>query len=287
MRSRTVLADLWSLTKPGITRLVLVTTGVGFYLGASGSLDLAALFHVLLGTGLLAAGTNALNQYAERRADAEMKRTRARPLPAGRLKASTALAFSTGISVAGALYLVALVNPLTAALGAASLLIYIFIYTPLKRRTWFCTVVGAVPGAIPPMMGWTAATGRLDVLAWVLFGIVFLWQMPHFFAIGWLYKQDYARAGFPILPVVDDEGKRTARQIVIYTLALLVVSLLTTVMGLTGAIYFFGALTLGLAFLALGFALAATRTGLSARRLFLGSVLYLPALLILMVVDKV
>lgn len=287
MRGKIVLADLWSLTKPGITRLVLVTTGVGFYLGGSGSLDLALMLHALLGTGLLAAGTNALNQYAERRADAQMKRTRARPLPAGRLKESTALAFSTGISVAGAVYLVALVNLLTAALGTASLLIYIFIYTPLKRRTWLCTVVGAVPGAIPPMMGWTAATGRLDALAWVLFGIVFLWQMPHFFAIGWLYKQDYARAGFPMLPVIDDEGKRTARQIIAYTVALVVVSLLTTVMGLTGAIYFSGALTLGLAFLVLGLALARTRTGLSARRLFLGSVLYLPVLLILMVVDKV
>lgn len=287
MRGKSVLSDLWSLTKPGITRLVLITTGVGFYLGASGSLDLATLFHVLLGTGLLAAGTNALNQYAERRADAQMKRTRSRPLPAGRLKGSTALAFSAGISIAGALYLAALVNLLTAALGAASLLIYIFIYTPLKRRTWLCTIVGAIPGAIPPMMGWTAATGRLGALAWVLFGIVFLWQMPHFFAIGWLYKQDYARAGFPMLPVIDDEGKRTARQIIGYTVALVVVSLLTTVMGLTGAIYFFGALTLGLGFLVLGVALATTRTGLSARRLFLGSVLYLPALLILMVVDKV
>lgn len=287
MRVKSVLADLWSLTKPGITRLVLVTTGVGFYLGASGSLDLVLLVHALLGTGLLAAGTNALNQYAERQADAQMKRTSKRPLPAGRLKASTALAFSSGISIAGALYLVVLVNPLTAALGAVSLLVYIFIYTPLKRRTWLCTVVGAVPGAIPPMMGWTAATGRLDAPAWVLFGIVFLWQMPHFFAIGWLYRQDYARAGFPILPVIDEGGKRTARQIVIYTLALLVVSLLTSVMGLTGAIYLFGALTLGLVLLALGFGLAATRTGLSARRLFLGSVLYLPVLLILMVVDKV
>jgi protoheme IX farnesyltransferase len=287
MRSRAVLADLWSLTKPGITRLVLVTTGVGFYLGASGSLDLTTLFNALLGTGLLAGGTNALNQYAERRADALMKRTSKRPLPAGRLKASTALTFSSGISVAGALYLAVLVNPLTAALGAASLLIYIFIYTPLKRRTWLCTVVGAVPGAIPPMMGWTAASGRLGALAWVLFGIVFLWQMPHFLAIGWLYRQDYARAGFPMLPVVDDEGKRTARQIIVYTLALVAVSLLTSVLGLTGAIYFFGALTLGLAFLVLGFTLAATRTGLSARRLFLGSVLYLPVLLILMVVDKV
>jgi protoheme IX farnesyltransferase len=216
-----------------------------------------------------------------------MKRTKERPLPAGRLRSSTALVFSVGISVAGTIYLVVLVNLLTAALGAAALLIYIFAYTPLKRRTWLCTVVGAVPGAIPPMMGWTAVTGRLDALAWVLFGIVFLWQMPHFLAIAWLYRQDYARAGFPMLPVIDSEGKRTARQIIIYTLALVAVSLLTTVMGLTGAIYFFGALTLGLAFLVLGVALAATRTGLSARRLFLGSVLYLPVLLILMVVDKV
>jgi protoheme IX farnesyltransferase len=287
MRGSTVVADLWALTKPGITRLVLITAGVGFYLGSTGGIDWILMLNALLGTGLLAAGTNALNQYAERRVDGVMKRTKVRPLPAGRLRASTALAFSAGISVAGAVYLAVLVNVLTAILGAAALLVYIFVYTPLKRRTWLCTLVGAVPGAIPPMMGWTAATGRLDALAWVLFGIVFLWQMPHFFAIGWLYKQDYARAGFPMLPVVDEAGGRTARQIIVYTLALIVVSVLTSVMGLTGAVYFFGALTLGLAFLALGVALAATRTGPSARRLFLGSVIYLPLLLVLMVVDKV
>ncbi|NIR44792.1 MAG: protoheme IX farnesyltransferase [Gemmatimonadetes bacterium] len=286
MRSKAVALDLWTLTKPGITRLVLVTAAVGFYLGSSGGFDGIPLFHALLGTGLLAAGTNALNQYAERRVDAAMKRTAKRPLPAGRLRAPTALAFSAGISVAGFVYLMALVNTLTAALGAAALLIYIFVYTPLKRRSWLCTLVGAVPGAIPPLMGWTAATGRLDPPAWVLFGIVFLWQMPHFYAIGWMYRQDYARAGFPMLPVLDDEGTRTARQIVLYTLALLAVSLLTTVMGLTGALYLFGALTLGLAFLGLGLVLAAARTGLNARRLFLGSVIYLPILLLLMVADK-
>jgi len=287
MRSRAALADLYELTKPGITRLVLITTAVGFYLGSSGSLDWVLLLNVLLGTGLLAAGTNALNQWAERGVDAEMKRTRGRPLPAGRLRSSTALVFSVGISVAGTVYLALLVNLLTSFLGAAALLIYIFAYTPLKRRSWWCTVVGAVPGAIPPMMGWTAVTGSLDVLAWVLFGIVFLWQMPHFFAIGWIYRLDYARAGFPMLPVVDPEGVRTSRQIILYTLALLMVSLLTSVLGLTGALYFFGALTLGLAFLGLGMMLAVTRTGVHARRLFLGSVLYLPVLLILMVVDKV
>lgn len=287
MRSKAVLSDLYALTKPGITRLVLITTAVGFYLGSSGSFDFVLLWNALLGTGLLAAGTNALNQYAERKVDAEMKRTRDRPLPSGRLRESTALVFSAGISVAGTLWLVLLVNPLTALLGVASLLIYIFAYTPLKQRTWWCTVIGAVPGAIPPMMGWTAVTGRVDLLAWVLFGIVFLWQMPHFFAIGWLYRLDYARAGFPMLPVLDEGGSRTARQIVLYTVALLAVSLLTTILGLTGAIYFFGALTLGLIFLGLGMVLAVTRTGMHARRLFLGSVIYLPVLLVLMVVDKV
>lgn len=287
MLSKAVIADLWQLTKPGITRLVLVTTAVGFYLGTTATFDWVLLFHALVGTGLLAAGTNALNQYAERLADAEMKRTRSRPLPAGRISPALALTFSAGISVAGSVYLAVLVNPLTAALGASALLIYIFAYTPLKRRTWWCTVVGAVPGAIPPMMGWTAVTGRVDLLAWILFGIVFLWQMPHFYAIGWMYRQDYARAGFPMLPVIDQGGERTARQIIAYTVALVLVSVLTTVLGLTGAIYFVGATTLGLGFLALGVALSITRNGLQARRLFLGSVLYLPVLLVLMVVDKV
>ena len=284
MHSKAVLADLYELTKPGITRLVLITTAVVFYLGTTGSFDFVLLFHALLGTALLAAGTNALNQYAERNVDAEMKRTRSRPLPAGRLGEMTALGFSVGISVVGTVYLAVLTNLLTAALGAAALLIYIFAYTPLKKRTWLCTVVGAVPGAIPPMMGWTAVTGSIDILAWVLFGIVFLWQMPHFFAIGWLYRSDYARAGFAMLPVLDPEGTRTSRQIVLYTIALLAVSLLTTVLGLTGALYFFGALTLGLAFLGLGVVLDFTRTSAQARRLFLGSVIYLKVLLILMVV---
>ncbi|MGD8866623.1 MAG: heme o synthase [Gemmatimonadales bacterium] len=287
MLAKAAAADLWQLTKPGITRLVLVTTAVGFYLGSSATLDWALMLHALVGTGLLAAGTNALNQYAERAIDAAMKRTRQRPLPAGRLSPALALSFSTGISVAGTVYLAWLVNLLTAVLGAVALLIYIFVYTPLKRRTSWCTVVGAVPGAIPPMMGWTAVTGRVDILAWVLFGIVFFWQMPHFYAIGWMYRQDYARAGFPMLPVVDDDGERTARQIIAYTVALVIVSVLTTVLGLTGALYFVGAATLGLAFLALGFALAKAPTGVQARRLFLGSVVYLPVLLVLMVIDKV
>ncbi len=281
------LSDLIELTKPRITGLVLVTTAVGFYLGSVGALDLSTLLHALLGTAMLAAGTNALNQYAERDADAQMKRTAVRPLPSGRLSPKAALSFSVGISAGGALYLAAAVNPLTALLGIVALASYIFVYTPLKRRTSLCTVVGAVPGAIPVLMGWTAARGSLDVLAWVLFAIVFLWQLPHFLAIAWMYRADYARAGFPMLPVLDPEGTSTGRQVILYSLALLPVSLLTTVLDLTGALYFFGALTLGLAFVGLGLRLAVAPTGADARRLFLASVVYLPALLILMVVDKV
>ncbi len=280
-------ADLWELTKPGITGLVLATTAVGFYLGANGSLDMSLLLFTLVGTALLAAGANALNHYAERDADALMKRTRDRPLPAGRLEPWAALVFAVTISAAGTAGLWLFVNPLTAVLGVVALLSYIFAYTPLKSRTSLCTIVGAVPGAIPPMMGWTAVRGELDVLAWVLFSIVFLWQLPHFLAIAWLYRGDYERAGLPMLPVVDPEGTRTAHQIILYSLALLTVSLLTTVLELTGALYFFGALTLGIGLLALGVGVAISKTGVRAKRLFLASVLYLPILLVLMIVDKV
>lgn len=281
-------ADRLELTKPRITALVLVTAGVGFYLASpAGALDVGLLLHTLLGTALLAGGTNALNQYAERGPDARMKRTRARPLPSGRMAPAAALAFAAAISAAGALYLALAVNPLTAILGALALAAYVFLYTPLKRRTWWCTLVGAVPGAIPPMMGWTAVRGELDVLAWVLFAIVFLWQLPHFYAIAWIYRSDYAAAGFPMLPVIDADGSRTSRQIVGYTAALVVVSSLTSVLGLTGAVYFAGSAALGALFLGAGLWAAARRSSVQARRLFLASVVYLPALLILMVVDKV
>lgn len=284
---RPVWKDLLELTKPRITALVLVTTGTGFYLASLGSVDLSLLFHTLLGIALLAGGTNALNQYAERGVDARMKRTRGRPIPAGRLESSRALRFAVGISASGAFYLALTVNALTALLGVLALTGYIFFYTPLKRRTWLCTLVGAVPGALPPVMGWTAARGELDLLAWVLFAIVFLWQLPHFLAIAWMYRADYARAGFPMLPVIDPLGNRTARHIMVYSLALLAVSLMTSVLGLTGALYFFGSLTLGVAFVTFGLGVAVERSNRYAKRLFLASVIYLPALLVLMVVDKV
>ena len=279
-------ADLWELTKPGINALVLVTAAVGSYLASEGRLDIQLLIWTLGGTALLSGGTNALNQYAERVADTRMKRTRDRPLPAGRLQPGLALTFAVSISVAGALVLALLVNPLTALLGVVALVVYIFAYTPLKKRTSLCTIVGAIPGAIPPMMGWTAVSGRVDVVAWVLFAIVFLWQLPHFLAIAWLYRADYAKAGLPMLPVVDPEGIRTGHQIILYSLALLPVSLLTTILDVTGAIYFFGALTLGVGLIALGVGVAVARSGLYARRLFFASIVYLPALLILMVIDK-
>lgn len=279
------VTDLYTLTKPGITALVVATTAAGYYLAANG-LNPALLLHTLLGTALLAGGTNALNQYAERDIDRRMKRTRGRPLPAGRLSPVTALAFAVSISVVGAIYLILAVNLITALLGVIALTSYIFVYTPLKTRTSLCTVIGAIPGAIPAMMGWTAVRGQLDPQAWVLFGIVFLWQLPHFLAIAWLCRSDYAEAGFPMLPVLDPEGVRTARQTVLYSLALIPVSLMTTVLGSTGALYFVGALTLGTGFAAFAIALARTRTGSHARRLFLASVAYLPALLLLMVVDK-
>ncbi len=279
-------ADLWELTKPGINALVLVTAAVGSYLASEGRLDIQLLIWTLGGTALLSGGTNALNQYAERVADTRMKRTRDRPLPAGRLQPGLALTFAVSISVAGALVLALLVNPLTALLGVVALVVYIFAYTPLKKRTSLCTIVGAIPGAIPPMMGWTAVSGRVDVVAWVLFAIVFLWQLPHFLAIAWLYRADYAKAGLPMLPVVDPEGIWTGHQIILYSLALLPVSLLTTILDVTGAIYFFGALTLGVGLIALGVGVAVARSGLYARRLFFASIVYLPALLILMVIDK-
>ncbi len=279
-------ADLFELTKPRITGLVLVTTGVGAYLASTGVPDLGLWLDTLLGTALLAGGTNALNQYAERDWDARMRRTRERPIPSGRVAPGRALAFALAISAAGALYLALAVNLLTALVGVLAFAGYVFVYTPLKRRTWWCTLVGAVPGALPPVMGWTAVRGELDPLAGVLFGIVFLWQMPHFLAIAWIYRSDYERAGFPVLPVVDPDGRRTARQILGYTVGLLLVSAWTTVLGLTGALYLAGALTLGLGFLAFGVGLARRRSAREARWLFLASVTYLPVLLALMVVDK-
>lgn len=282
-RRRVRFADLMELTKPRITFLVLITTLVGFYMGSRDGLNFLLLFHAIIGTGLVASGASALNQYFERDLDARMVRTRNRPLPDGRLVPSEALIFSAVISAAGVAYLMFFVNVLTGALGAATLAGYILVYTPLKTRTALCTLIGAFPGAAPPVMGWTAARGEIDAVALSLFAILFLWQMPHFFAIAWIFTEDYTRAGF----TMHVSGERTGRQIIFFCCALIPISVLPTLFGLTGMVYLLGAILLGFVYLGYGFAVALFRSNAHAHRLLRVSVLYLPALLVLMMIDKI
>jgi protoheme IX farnesyltransferase len=280
-------ADFLELTKPRITLLVLVTTLVGFYVGLKGSVPLMLLLHTMVGTALVAGGASAFNMYFERHLDALMKRTVSRPLPAGRMQSAEALAFALSISVAGAVYLFAFVNVLTSLVSAITFVSYLFLYTPLKKRTWLCTLVGAVPGALPAMMGWTAVTGHLSLGAWALFAIVFFWQLPHFYAIGWMYREDYARAGFPMLAVIDSSGSRTSRQASMYIVLLILVTVIPSIIGLAGLVYLVGAMALGLLFLVNAFWFARLRDRISARRLFVASICYLPILLALLMVDKI
>jgi protoheme IX farnesyltransferase len=283
---RQVAVDLLALTKPRVVVMILVTTLVGYYVGLTGAPDYVKVLHLVIGTLLAAGGTLALNQYWERHVDALMERTRMRPLPDGRLQPLEALVFGTAITVLGIVYLAACVGVLSAAVTAATAVLYLFAYTPLKLRTALCTIVGAVPGALPPVTGWVAARDDLALGAWILFGILFLWQLPHTLAIARLYREDYARAGVRVLPVVD-VGGTTERQIVTACLALLAVSLLPTLIGLAGGVYFIGALLLGLTFVALGGLQALAPSTTSARRVLYASLLYLPALLALLAFDKV
>lgn len=279
------VADFVELTKPRITALVLVTAAVGYAVGGGAALSAINFILFMVGTALLCGGASALNQYLERDADARMTRTSRRPLPAGRLTPPDALAFGLTISAVG-LVVLAGVNLLTLALGAASLLSYVLAYTPLKRVTSLCTVVGAVPGALPPLMGWAAARGSLGPAGWGLFAILFLWQLPHFLAIGWLYREDYARGGFAMLAVTDRDGSSSGRQAALYATALLPVTLAAGLLAAAGKAYLWGALVLGVVFLACALAFLWNRSTGSARRLFLVSVLYLPLLLCLMVFDR-
>jgi protoheme IX farnesyltransferase len=279
-----VYADLF---KARLTFLVLLTTLVGFYLGTRGPVDCLLMIHTVLGTALMASGASALNQLWERKYDACMRRTQDRPLPSGRLQPQSVLLIGTACSVLGLCYLASAVNVLTSAIGACSLLIYLFIYTPLKRVTWLNTAVGAIPGGLPPLMGWTAARGQLSTDGWALFGILALWQLPHFMAIAWMYRDEYARAGFKMLPVLDPDGHRTGSQAVTHTMALVPISLCPSLVQLTGPIYFVGALLLGLVFLWSAVQFSRHLTHSRARHLFYVSILYLPLLLGLMVLDKV
>ena len=274
------------LTKPRITFLIVLTSAAGFGLASRRGVDYVALLSALFGIALLSSGIATLNQYAERDLDGMMRRTAGRPLPTGKVAPWEALAFGAGLTVLAEIYLLVLVNPLSALLGLTVIAGYLFGYTPLKTRSSLSTVVGAFPGAVPPLIGWTAATGTLSIEAWVLFAILFLWQFPHFLAIAWMYREDYSRAGILMLPVVEPDGRVTAQQIVVYTLMLIPVSLLPTVLGLSGRIYFFGALLLGLLFLYSSVRAAFSMSRQQARQLLLASVLYLPLLFVLMVANK-
>lgn len=279
-----VYADL---IKARLTFLVVLTTLVGFYLGSPSSVNYLLMIHAVLGTALVASGASALNQLLEREHDAKMRRTKNRPLPSGRLQPATVMVFGGVCACAGLLYLALAVNLTTSVIGAISLVSYLFIYTPLKRMTWLNTAVGAVPGALPPLMGWTAARGELSREGWALFAILAFWQLPHFLAIAWMYREEYQKAGFKMLPGIDPQGHRTGRQAVSHTLGLLPVSLCPFLFHVTGVVYLFGALVLGLAFLWYAIQFARHMTIPRARKLFFVSILYLPLLLVMMVLDKV
>jgi protoheme IX farnesyltransferase len=285
--TRQRLADYVALTKPGLVAMVLVTTAVGFYLGSTAAVEAARLIETIIATSLAAGGTLALNQYLERDLDARMERTRHRPLPDGRLQPFEALLFGATLTCAGLLYLTLVIDPLSGLVTGTTVASYLFLYTPLKTRTALCTVAGAIPGALPPLCGWAAARGQLGLEAWVLFSILFLWQLPHSLAIAWLYRDDYARAGMPLLPVVDPDGSSTGRQVAANCLALLAVSMLPTFIGLAGRMYFVAATALGTSLLYFGVQLARRRTPDAARRLLLATLVYLPVLLAAMAIDKV
>jgi protoheme IX farnesyltransferase len=278
------LGDYWALTKPEVNFLVLVATAVGFDLGWRGPFRLLPLLDTLLGTLLVASGTATLNQYLERSFDSQMRRTAQRPLPAGRVRPAEALALGLGLAIGGAVYLALAVNLLASLLAAATLTSYLVVYTPLKRRTSWCMFVGAFPGAAPPLIGYAAARGTLNLEAWMLFALLFLWQFPHFLSIAWMYREDYSRAGYHMLP--DDGGQSMAWQMVISSICLLAVSLAPAWLGSAGIPYLCGALLVGLAFSAFGMRLAVTRSRTLARQVLFASVLYLPLVLGLLMLDK-
>jgi heme o synthase len=287
LSSRSRAGAYVALTKPDVSFLVLITTAAGYYMGARGPVNWLHMLQTVFATMLIAAGTAALNHYIERESDRYMRRTASRPLPSGVLQPVQALVFGIVLSVAGALALYVVAGWLAAALGVATCVGYLFAYTPLKKRTVWATFIGAFPGAIPPMIGWVAATGSLDGGAWLLFAILFLWQFPHFYAIAWMYREDYARAGIQMLPVVDPEGKRTFRQIIWTAVGLIGVSLLPSVVGLAGMMYFFGALVVSLGLLQVCVWAASQKTNVRAKWLMHATVMHIPVLLGLMVYDKI
>ena len=281
------LDPYFELTKPRIVTMVLVTTALGFFVGGHGIDSPLILVMTLLGTALSAGGAGVLNHYLERDVDAVMRRTRDRPLPAGKVSPAAALSLGFAMILAGQVVLVLTVNLLTAWLALITAFLYVVIYTPMKRTTWLNTSLGSIPGALPPVGGWAAATGHLDSGAWVLFAILFAWQHPHFYAIAWIFREDYRRGGFKMLPVLEEDGGRTCRHILAFSVLLIAVSILPTLLGTSGILYLVGALILGAGMLAAGVSLTLTRSPLDARRLLRASVIYLPLLLILTVIDTI
>jgi protoheme IX farnesyltransferase len=286
LSARERVAAYLELTKPRITFLIVLTAAAGFALGSRGAVDYGRLLAAMVGIAFLSSGIATINQYMERDLDALMRRTANRPLPSGKLLPWEALAFGAALTIFAEIYLAVVVNPLTAVLGLTVIAGYLFAYTPLKTRTTLSTMVGAFPGAVPPLIGWAAARGDIGLEAWVLFAILFLWQFPHFLAIAWMYREDYSRAGILMLPVVEPDGRVTGQQIVIYTVLLLPVSLLPTALGISGKVYLYGAIALGLLFLYSSVRAAFSKSRQEARRLLLASVIYLPLLFILMVLNR-
>jgi len=278
--------DFYDLSKPGIGFYALITTAASFWLASHGKFDVAFFVKTMIATALVTCGGGALNQVLEVIPDGQMRRTEKRPLPSGRMPVSTGLIFGVATSIAGVILMQAFVGSLAALLAIGTLVGYLFVYTPLKKRTSLSTIIGAFPGAIPILIGWVAVMGSIDIRGWVLFAILFFWQIPHFLAIAWMYRKDYARAGFPMLTVIDPDGFRAAHQVIVYVLGLIPISLLPTMLGLTGWIYFVGAFILGVGFAVSGIQTAFQRTNAAAKRLLFASIIYLPALLALMVLDK-
>ncbi len=285
IRSR-ILSDFAELVKARLTLLVLLTTAVGFYLGATGPANYVALFHAVFGTALAAGGAAALNQWWERRLDALMQRTKSRPIPAGRMLPRDALIVGTLLGIAGVAYLTIACNALSAALAAATIVIYIFAYTPLKRVSTVNTLVGAVPGALPPMIGWSAASGQLAPGAWSLFAILFFWQLPHFFAIAWMYRQDYARAGFRMVSSGDETGERSASQSVFFCMLLLIIAGVPAFLGIVNSVYLAVELVLSGIFMMVAMRFRRRQGPADARNLFITSIVYLPLLLLALVLTK-
>jgi protoheme IX farnesyltransferase len=285
--AREKLSAYLELTKPRIAVLLVLTSAAGFYVGGYGNFDSLLFINSMIGIALLAFGVATLNQYIERYIDVLMARTSSRPLPTGKITPNEALVFGLAQCIAAEIYLWVLVNPLTALLGLTVIIGYVLLYTPLKTKTTACTAIGAIPGAMPPLMGWTAATNDVTLGAWALFATQFLWQFPHFLAIAWMYREEYARAGIKMLPAVEASGRLTARQIVIFTIMLVPVSLAPYFLHIAGVLYLLGALVLGLWFLWKSISAARVRTNDAARRLLVASVLYLPLLFILLVIDRV